>query len=81
MYLAVVMDLYSRRIVGWHIDKRMTTELGKRKIKGVLLSPWLICQTVIFMIGDHHADKTKNSETNLLAQTPHGSQCLWRLMA
>lgn len=27
MYLAIVMDLYSRRIVGWHIDKRMTTEL------------------------------------------------------
>ena len=25
MYLAIVMDLYSRRIVGWHIDKRMTT--------------------------------------------------------
>ncbi|MFC4281438.1 IS3 family transposase [Thalassotalea piscium] len=27
MYLAVVMDLYSRRIVGWHIDTRMTTGL------------------------------------------------------
>ncbi len=27
MYLAVVMDLYSRRIVGWHIDKRMSTDL------------------------------------------------------
>ena len=27
MYLAVVMDLCSRRIVGWHIDKRMTTDL------------------------------------------------------
>jgi putative transposase len=27
MYLAVVMDLYSRRIVGWHLDKRMTTDL------------------------------------------------------
>lgn len=27
MYLAVVMDLYSRRIVGWHMDKRMTTDL------------------------------------------------------
>ncbi|PMG49442.1 integrase [Shewanella sp. 10N.286.52.B9] len=27
MYLAVVMDLYSRRIVEWHIDKRMTTDL------------------------------------------------------
>ncbi len=27
MYLAIVMDLYSRRIVGWHVDKRMTTDL------------------------------------------------------
>jgi len=27
MYLAIVMDLYSRRIVGWHIDKRMTQDL------------------------------------------------------
>ena len=26
-YLAIVMDLYSRRIVSWHIDKRMTTDL------------------------------------------------------
>jgi putative transposase len=27
VYLAIVMDLFSRRIVGWHIDKRMTTDL------------------------------------------------------
>lgn len=34
MYLAIVMDLYSRRIVGWHIDKRMTTDLiNKAMIK------------------------------------------------
>ena len=30
MYLAIVMDLYSRRIVGWHIDKRMTTDLMRK---------------------------------------------------
>ncbi len=30
MYLAIVMDLYSCRIVGWHIDKRMTTDLVSR---------------------------------------------------
>ena len=29
-YLAVIMDLYSRRIVGWAIDKRMTTGLISR---------------------------------------------------
>jgi len=27
MYLAIVMDLYSRRIVGWSISKRMTADL------------------------------------------------------
>jgi putative transposase len=27
IHLAIVMDLYSRRIVGWHIDNRMTTDL------------------------------------------------------
>ncbi|MCF6194022.1 MAG: IS3 family transposase [Kangiellaceae bacterium] len=27
MYLAIVMDLYSRRIVGWYTSKRMTTDL------------------------------------------------------
>jgi putative transposase len=25
--LAIVMDLYSHRIVGWHISERMTTDL------------------------------------------------------
>jgi len=38
MYLAIVMDLYSRRIVGWHIDKRMTVDLiGQAMIKALNL--------------------------------------------
>ena len=32
MYLAIVMDLYSRRIVGWPIDKRMTSDLIGRAL-------------------------------------------------
>ena len=32
LYLAVVIDLYSRRVVGWCIDKRMTTSLVKRAL-------------------------------------------------
>jgi len=32
MYLAVVMDLFSRQIVGWHIDKCMTTELVSKAL-------------------------------------------------
>ena len=30
MYLAIVMDLYSRRIIGWAIHKRMTVDLVSR---------------------------------------------------
>jgi putative transposase len=34
IYLAIVMDFFSRRIVDWHIDKRMTTDLiSKAMIK------------------------------------------------
>lgn len=37
-YLAIVMDLFSRRIVGWHIEKRMTADLiCKAMIKAVNL--------------------------------------------
>lgn len=32
VYLAVVMDLYSRKIVGWAMDKRMKTGLIKRAL-------------------------------------------------
>jgi putative transposase len=32
IYVAVVMDLYSRRIVGWEISQRMTTNLVKRAL-------------------------------------------------
>ena len=32
VYLAVVMDLYSRRIVGWHMDQQMTSALVVRAL-------------------------------------------------
>lgn len=33
MYLSIVMDLYSRRIIGWSIDSHMTTELVVRSVQ------------------------------------------------
>lgn len=33
MYLSVVMDLYSRRIIGWSINKRMTSDLVLQSVK------------------------------------------------
>jgi putative transposase len=39
MYLAIMMDLYSRRIVGWHLKNRMTTvSIIKTVIKVVNLT-------------------------------------------
>lgn len=32
LYLAIVMDLYSRRLVGWHISKRMTRNLLEKTL-------------------------------------------------
>jgi putative transposase len=32
LYLAIVMDLYSRRIVGWHISKRMMRDLVEQAL-------------------------------------------------
>ena len=32
LYLAIVMDLYSRRIIGWAMDKTMSTNLIKRAL-------------------------------------------------
>jgi len=33
MYLAIVMNLYSRRIVDWSISKRMTVDLVERALQ------------------------------------------------
>jgi len=32
VYLAVVIDLYSRRVLGWHLDRRMETALVSRAL-------------------------------------------------
>jgi putative transposase len=37
LYLAVVIDLYSRRVVGWSINKRMTKQLVK---DALLMAIW-----------------------------------------
>jgi putative transposase len=45
LYLAIVLDLYSRMVVGWSIRKRMTQELVidalETAIKRQMFSPWL----------------------------------------
>jgi len=38
LYLAVVLDLYSRRVVGWHIDNYMTKELVIKALKKAVVS-------------------------------------------
>ena len=36
MYLSIVMDLYSRRIIGWSVNKRMTVDLVKSSMQMAL---------------------------------------------
>lgn len=38
LYLAAVMDLYSRKIVGWAMSETMTTDLAIRALKAAILS-------------------------------------------
>jgi hypothetical protein len=59
MYLAVVMDLHSHRIVGWHIDKRMTTGLiSKAFIKAHnLIKP---SAGLVFTVTEAHSIRAKN---------------------
>ena len=46
VYLAAVMDLFNRKIVGWYLsqkrDGRLTSEALKRAINGECLSPGLV---------------------------------------
>jgi putative transposase len=51
LYLATVMDLYSRRIIGWSMDSRMTCELVCRALEMALLSR-KPKQTLV-----HHSDR------------------------
>ena len=49
LYLAIVLDLYGRRIVGWSIGKRMTKELVINALKTAIRrrnpAPGLICHS------------------------------------
>lgn len=50
MYLAAVMDLFSRQIVDWSMGARMETELV---LNALLMAVWRRCPTVAVMI---HSD-------------------------
>lgn len=50
-YLAVLMDLYSRRIVGWHISDDMTEKLVTRVLSNAIAA----CQPKDGLI--HHTDR------------------------
>ena len=58
MYLAIVMDLYSRRIVGWHIDKRMTTDL----VSKAMIKAYNLRQPPKGLV--FHSDRSSNIRVN-----------------
>lgn len=71
LYLAIVLDLYSRMVVGWSISKRMTKELVidalETAIKRRNPSPRLICHS------DRGSQYCSHAYQNLLQE--HGFIC------
>jgi transposase InsO family protein len=51
LYLAVVLDLYSRRVVGWAMSERMTAELTMRALRMALNSRLVTADLI------HHSDQ------------------------
>jgi putative transposase len=37
LYLAAIMDIYSRRVIGWHLDKTLSSEAVERALSNALL--------------------------------------------
>ena len=37
LYLAAVMDLYSRKVIGWQLDKRMSSDLVEKALQNALM--------------------------------------------
>lgn len=52
LYLAVILDLYSRRIVGWAMDARMTQELVEKALRMALQRRRLDAVPLL-----HHSDR------------------------
>lgn len=70
MYLAIVMDLYSRRIVGWHIDKRMRADL----VSKALIKAYNLRQPPAGLVfhSDRGSQYTSKHYRKLLHASQHG---------
>lgn len=66
LYLAVVIDLYSRRIVGWAMNSRMTTQL----VKDAFLMAWRQCRPTLSLTfhSDRGSQYTSQAFQQLLRQ-------------
>ena len=65
-YLAVVMDLYSRKVIGWHLDNHLRSDLVCQAMNNALASRRLNSQRLIF-----HSDRGSQ----------YGSRAFRRLLA
>ncbi len=51
LYLAIVLDLFNREVVGWSLKPRMTSEI----VTDALTMAWLHCKPAAGLI--HHSDR------------------------
>ncbi len=90
LYLAVVLDLYSRKVVGWSMSSRMKAELvcdaltmaiWQRRPDSPFRSRRSICeQSVSTLTGDPWLPRQHEPERQLLGQL-RGGKLLWQLEA
>lgn len=66
MYLSIVMDLYSRKIIGWSLDKRMTVDLVKSSMQMAITLRKPIGETLFH--SDRGSQYTSNSFQRLLSK-------------
>jgi putative transposase len=71
LYVAVIMDLYSRQIIGWAMDRRMTDELVKEALRMALYRRKI--NSSVLLHSDRGSQYASKDYQQLLNQ--HGIQC------
>jgi transposase InsO family protein len=67
LYLVVIMDVYSRKIIGWELDKTLRSEMVERAMKKALMERKVMQEGIIFH-SDQGIQYTSESFRELLRE-------------
>lgn len=79
LFLAVVLDLYSRRVIGWSMAERLTSELAQRALQNAIDLREPACEVIVhsdrgkeYYAGDY---QTLLSDNNLICSMSRKGNC------